>query len=84
MSDLPNIDALSVFELRQLAQLVDFRITELQEHGRDELIDRLKREAEALGFQNLDLLLGKPARRKKRRRRRSDGVDPTQSTPTTG
>ena len=66
--DLPNIDGLDIIALRQLIDLSEAKIVELQAIGREQLIERLSAEAEILGYRSVEALLGHRAKRGRSRR----------------
>ena len=73
--NLPQIDNLKISDLRQLIELCEHRVTELQEVGRREAIDKLTTAASELGYDTLEALLGP---RKRGRPRKGNGAQPDQ------
>ena len=55
---LPKIDNLDIPSLRQLTEVSENRVCELEEAGRRSAIERLTAEVEALGYDTLEKLTG--------------------------
>lgn len=64
---LPDLDRLGIAQLRQLIELAESKITQLQDAGRETLLSRLASEAEQLGL-SLDDLLSRPTAKRGRPR----------------
>ena len=67
----PTFDGLVMPQLRKCVEINEARITDLQDAGRIELIERLTREAESLGFDSRETLID---RRRRTKRGRGNGA----------
>ena len=75
----PDISALDINSLHDLKAAAELLIAAKQQSGRDELLDRLARDACRLGFESIEALMDGKKNKPKKYRTKGNGAKPAKS-----